>query len=225
MERKQLAAPLELYRKHRRLSYVSERFNGHATAEQLEEYSFGRLGENQLERIEEHLLVCQRCQEELEALDSFRSNLRAAMESPAREIPVQASRRQPRWGSGAFSTPWAAAAMLGVLTLGVGVAWQQVSGPDRTVVLELDAQRGVETSALDRDATVEMRLANSGIADGEAATIEVIDATGAILSSQEASWQADKLVVTAERGLSERARYLRVRDSQGRLVREYMLPQ
>jgi hypothetical protein len=45
---------------------VGIRFVSHPTEDEWEEYAFGRLGENQLGRVEEHLLACAFCQSTLE---------------------------------------------------------------------------------------------------------------------------------------------------------------
>jgi Putative zinc-finger len=47
--------------------------------DQLEDYLFGRIDGPALERLEEHLLVCSRCQKGLAAIDEFVAALRVAV--------------------------------------------------------------------------------------------------------------------------------------------------
>lgn len=51
----------------------------HLSEELLEEYAMGRLPEHRAAAVEEHLLLCNHCQNELVALDEFRYALAAAM--------------------------------------------------------------------------------------------------------------------------------------------------
>ncbi len=43
----------------------------HATEEALEEYALGRLRGTALTRLEEHILICEECQDRLSELDAF----------------------------------------------------------------------------------------------------------------------------------------------------------
>ena len=53
----------------------------HATEEILEEYSFGRISEPQLGRLEEHLLICTQCQSALEDIDEYKVFIKAGLAS------------------------------------------------------------------------------------------------------------------------------------------------
>jgi len=52
----------------------------HVTDELLELYSLDRLSGADLERIEEHLLVCPECRERLKETDAFVKAMRGALE-------------------------------------------------------------------------------------------------------------------------------------------------
>lgn len=54
----------------------------HVSEDRLEAYSLGRLSEDELARLEEHLLVCAACQERLEATDAFVETMRQALQRP-----------------------------------------------------------------------------------------------------------------------------------------------
>jgi hypothetical protein len=50
----------------------------HLDPETAEEFSLGRLPESGVERVEEHLLICQSCRDLVEESDSFVNSIRAA---------------------------------------------------------------------------------------------------------------------------------------------------
>ena len=53
----------------------------HATEELLEEYSFGRICEPQLGWLEEHLLICPRCQSDLDEIEEYKVFMKAGLAS------------------------------------------------------------------------------------------------------------------------------------------------
>ncbi len=54
--------------------------NTHVSTEELELYSLDRLEEPALGRLEEHLLVCERCRKGLEKEDRFSNAARAVLQ-------------------------------------------------------------------------------------------------------------------------------------------------
>lgn len=54
--------------------------SGHVSADEIELYSLDRLSEPELSRVEEHLLVCERCRRRLADEDRFSKAARAALE-------------------------------------------------------------------------------------------------------------------------------------------------
>jgi len=57
----------------------------HPTEETIELYSLGRLAEELVPSLEEHLLVCERCQEALREEDSFSQSIVAWSKCKRRE--------------------------------------------------------------------------------------------------------------------------------------------
>ena len=86
----------------------------HASDEELEQYSMGCLDTRQLQKFEEHLLICARCQDSLAFTDVYRKTCGASSWSWGRKPPLRYLARirtggigpiQPR-GSGILeSTP------------------------------------------------------------------------------------------------------------------------
>jgi hypothetical protein len=65
----------------------------HLSEEILEEYAFGRTLEQELIRIEEHLLVCETCQELLTGLEEFILIFKAAAAPwPTPPLPIPIAR-------------------------------------------------------------------------------------------------------------------------------------
>jgi anti-sigma factor RsiW len=73
----------------------------HASEELLEEYTFGRIREPQLGRLEEHLLICPQCQSELHDIEEYKVFMKAGLASFESERLAAARLRnlQTRLGS------------------------------------------------------------------------------------------------------------------------------
>jgi hypothetical protein len=54
----------------------------HPTAEALDDYAFGRLPFEDQEQIEEHILWCHQCQDELQLTDRIIGLIRATLKHP-----------------------------------------------------------------------------------------------------------------------------------------------
>jgi hypothetical protein len=57
----------------------------HPTEDLLEEYSFGRIYEPALTPLEEHLLICAQCQEQLVAIDEYKAVMKSGIAAFERE--------------------------------------------------------------------------------------------------------------------------------------------
>ena len=67
--------------------------NRHLGDEQLESYSIGNLAEQDIVRLEEHVLICEACQDKLALSDSWvRSVRRPALKPAAAQGPGQRTR-------------------------------------------------------------------------------------------------------------------------------------
>jgi hypothetical protein len=71
----------------------------HYSEDVVERYSMGRLGETELATFEEHLLLCEACQEAVRKMDSFVNGIKTAIqatqehEGHSRETPISARRK------------------------------------------------------------------------------------------------------------------------------------
>ena len=79
---------------------------GHLTEDLLEEYLFGRVGEPELARLEEHLFVCLSCQNKLEELDTCIALIKYGTSAWERDQKLSGAKLLPwprmSFGRGAF---------------------------------------------------------------------------------------------------------------------------
>jgi hypothetical protein len=54
----------------------------HSSSDELEAYSLGLSSDGNLEKVEEHLLICERCQNELTLTDQYIRAMKGALASP-----------------------------------------------------------------------------------------------------------------------------------------------
>ncbi len=59
----------------------------HVSQDALEQYAMETLPESEIEPLEEHLLVCEPCQDRLTHIDQFIAALRAAARKIAQDAP------------------------------------------------------------------------------------------------------------------------------------------
>jgi hypothetical protein len=166
--------------------------DAHIDDEQLELYALGRTPEEPLPAIEEHLLVCEDCQNRLAQADEFAALFHAAATQPE-------ARPQPRrwliWGRlGAVGM--AAAAMAGVIF----VASERGRESGAPLLVEMRAMRGPEAPAqIDggRAATLLLDIDAAGGAEGYSA--QIVDGAGAEAAKPRVYAKDGRLAVTISR--------------------------
>jgi len=193
--------------------------NRHATDEVLERYAMDCLAGPQLAEFEEHLLVCNTCQDRLAREDIIRQRVRdgaAALErSPA---PV-------RWQWPRLA--WAAGLVAAGLLVFAGSAWQfQRRSSAAPAVILLQTTRGTDDPPLSpalagRPLTLVLDLTE--LQQSSEYTLEIVDAGGRPAFQSHASPQKDKLQVTVTRGLAGGVYFVRLYTPARELLREYAL--
>jgi hypothetical protein len=209
-------------------------FDSHIQEEVLEAYALGRIAESESLGLEEHLLLCRVCQQQLERTDEFVRAFRVA----ARGLPVDS--QPPAHGTvlkaipvaGFFAGWWSPAPVAAAFAL---AAMGVVSLAPRPIVLQhmaavrLDAVRGAGVGPVAVVAAaqgLELELDTKGL-DGAAFRVELSDARGRQL------WQGPRALPIAgdnvirasiPRAVSAGQYWVRLYDpADGRLVREYGL--
>ena len=186
----------------------------HESDDQLELYALDRLPDAAIERIEEHLILCDPCRNRLEDVGSFALTMRQALKNPA---PVRVVRRTG-WMEGwqlrfAFGGAIAFALVLGVL------AYRNTANLNLPPVatLTLTAMRGAVTPAAHARA---LDVTLSGTPVGPF-SVEVTDAAGKTVWSGAAEIRDSSARVRIAQELAPGSYFVRLRRPGGALLTEY----
>ena len=205
---------------------MAEHRNEHVDAEILERYAMGRLDEPALGALEEHLLLCADCQEQLDEATEFVSVMREATEKLASAAPSESPwRRWLRVGMDYFPIP--IPAMAGAMAVLVAVLiWQpwQAAAPGEWRTVQLETVRGgtpagsgmgIEGFSLD------LQLDIAGL-DAGGANAQIVSANGRILVEMPVTLVDGKAELRYAAGLEAGQYWVRLKRS-GETVREYSL--
>lgn len=206
-------------------------WENHIGDEELELYSLGRLSESREEAVEEHLLVCEACQDRLAETDAYV----LAMRTAAARLAEQKSPVWRRWLDRLGTLLWAprpvwaaAGAVALLLIVSGGIVWLRSTGPDLPpVAVTLFAMRGessgIASAPAGRALRLEVELATVVMADRY--TFELVDSDGKLMGRWAVQPQAGRAAVVVPSRLA-RGRYwvrLYAGSPAGELLREYGL--
>ncbi len=197
----------------------------HLLEPELEAYSMGTLSEDRMDEFEEHLLVCDGCQDRLLEMDSFVNSMRSV--SPK----VRAAKRPFwavaadlfKWPRAAVFVPVAATVMVHVLLLP-----RVAAPPERAqmAALTLHASRGMQGPAAAQapagkplSLTVEL----TELAAFPSYRLAIVGSMGAPVWESEAFPESRKLTVAMTNGLPAGQYYVRLSAPSGELLREFSL--
>jgi hypothetical protein len=183
-------------------------------ADELERFSLGQASVEEMERFEEHMLICENCRERFEESERYVLAMRAASAELCREeVNKQSQRSWPRL------LPMLACAAL--LTIVVAAVVRFNANPGPLLAVQLTAIRGTApggTAPAGRGLALTPDLI--GIATPGPYRLEIVDERGA------AKWQgaydpaAGPVKVPAQRA---GAHFVRIYSNSGELLREYGL--
>lgn len=197
--------------------------NRHLDEEEIEKYSLGDMTQDESSRFEEHLLICEFCQNRVTECDSYVS----AMQRAAR-----LRRDGPKTGGWFIRrlAPTLAAAASVLLLVAIGLRW--VNGPakgrnrvaaESAIVINLVATRGngIEAKApAGRALTLLLDLA--GLPPEPSFRLELVDALGKGVWQGPVVSQDSKAVASVPR-MAGGLYFLRAYAPSGKLLREYGL--
>jgi len=168
----------------------------------------------QLERAEEHLLVCEECQQRVEAEEDFVRTLRAALRA---EAAGERLRRKPGFWRG--RGVWAAALTMAAVLW--AVMWlPRVGGPAADV--ELAAVRSGELAEAPSHRALALHADRRGLPSHPSYRAEVVDAEGRVVEKSSAPGSATT-VSWRVKGLPPGVYLVRLLGPQGELLREFAL--
>lgn len=201
----------------------------HASDDRLEEYCLGRVPAVELEDFENHLLICQECQERLEETDVYVRTMRRAIEALGRGPAVHVSWWNRWFTPLRWPKPVFACAGLGALfllwSIGPMVEGGRMAQP---VAVALEATRGgadgLRVHAPERT-PLDLTLDLTGVAALPGYQVKIVDANGAPVMESAARPVSGKLALRAPGRLRRGTYWVRLYDRAegGASLREYGL--
>jgi hypothetical protein len=215
----------------------------HPSVEVLEEYWFNRLPKEAMEKVEEHLLVCQSCQNTFEEVEEYIHLMKAATAeymaspSPASRMPVARAWQNVRHAAGRSSRAsipaWTAFAVAGVLAATWAYSSLRSDSPGAPIPVRLAAMRGGGNNGFTRAPagrpldlaldTTELSVP-AGQPGKDSYRIEIVSSSGHPVWGSVALRLGREVVLRTPQNLSAGAYWVRLYAGQGnKLLREYGL--
>ncbi len=187
---------------------------GHPSEEVLELYALGRLEEDRLGPVEEHLLVCEDCRQAVEQADEYARVMRAALEAERREEGVRTGAgfwsRKPLWAGSL-----ALAAGLAVVALAPRVARPPVD-------VTLDAIRSSVSAAAPANRPLTLHPDRRSLPPPPY-RVEIVDAEGRPVFQGTSEGDGERVTVRTNRKFPAGQYWVRVYSPGGELLREFGL--
>jgi hypothetical protein len=191
----------------------------HATDDALERFAMNNLAGPELAQFEEHLLVCETCQDRLAREDTIRQRVRDGAEALGRRRASLPWRlRKLAW----VATPLAVA-----LLVVAASAWHTLRRSNAApAVILLETTRETDSPALaaalaGQPLTLVLDLTD--LQKFSEYSIEIVDARGRSAFQSKGFPRNDKLQVTLTRGLAAGLYFVRLHTPVRELLREYAL--
>jgi hypothetical protein len=200
----------------------------HPGEETLEKYSLGHLSESDVERVEEHLLICHRCQDELTAVEAYIRDVKAACKELGREPKPLRTGFLGRWIAAIPMPAMATAGALAVLLLMVGIPILRQPGATMgpAVAVELSAMRGAENGGIATAGAghpLELIIDTAQLPAASAYRAEIVDARGAQIWSGSPLRDATRMVLKVSRPLPAGTYWVRLYGADRDPLREFGL--
>jgi hypothetical protein len=193
---------------------VMAEYSSHVGEELLEQYSVGCLAESEVPRVEEHILLCEACQDKLEHIDSWVRSVRRA----GAQLPQESKSLWQFWRLPQFVPALAATAFL-VFAAGVGLQITK-RGAVAPLAIALEATRGESVASVPAGRPLLLQPGLEGLPRFTQYRLEIVDQSGH--SVRQAELHADSgLAGTSVPGIRAGVYFVRVYSPSGELLREY----
>jgi len=198
----------------------------HIPEEQLEAYAMNSLSRNEVETVEEHLLFCTTCQDQLESVERYVKAMRGAASRLTKEqaaaLPAHGAWAWLRTRLPASFPIWASAVALACLILAVGVQFKQTPNLGLPIEVELQAVRGASVPVQAGHA-LHLRLDNRGIHEMPSWKIEIVEERGGRVWSGTGKWSTNAIDATVNQAFGPGIYFVRLLKEGEEPVREYQL--
>lgn len=198
--------------------------NDHPSDESLESYALGSLEEPVLSELEEHLLLCSRCQDHVKEIDEYH----AAMKGAAAMLESEAELRKRSWTrlSGALTTQRLGWTMAGIAAVVGGLALLVRLGPtvvSPPVALVLETSRSAEVRHAPARRALELNLDIKGLPANPPYAVETVDARGQVQAQSTVTIADGRVKTSLPKGLRHGNYFIRLYSPSHELLREYGL--
>ncbi len=201
---------------------VGIRFLSHPSEDVWEEYAFKRLPENEVERLEAHLIACTACQSTLQRVDNLIHSMRSVSLEEVKIPPASPS--VERW----IPFPMRPAILsmaLGAFVVVAGIAVIRYRGPQNPqgALVTLQSFRGSGTAAAPTSRPLDLEISEPDIPAGASYAMEVVTLMGESVWKGTPQARGGKLVGHVEKGLDNGPYWVRLFSADGTLLREFGL--
>ncbi len=191
----------------------------HPGDDMLELYSLGRLDDTAAAALEEHLLVCPHCQQQLDELDLFTHAARQAARELLEEAaaPTLWDRVKASLASG-FAMPasrWVAAGSLAAV---IGLMAPMLRQP-AALTVELAAMRGVESATAAAGHPLTLRVDLTGLPNDNCCEAELVTASGSVMQHGAVRLDGGQAILTTGQ-LTAGQYWVRIYTKSGEALRE-----
>lgn len=160
---------------------ISLVFQEHPDAEVWEEYTFERLDEAHTAKLEEHLLLCERCRAELKQSDHYILGMKVAMERFASETSSRKPRRVLPFPVAGRAGGISIAAALLAACIATAIWIMPRGAPPGPVQIALSSLRGGAEPVMNRAPAghpLELSVRSMGLPPGRDYRLEVVTSAG-----------------------------------------------
>jgi anti-sigma factor RsiW len=187
-------------------------FLPHPNEEILDEYVLGRLPEALAAQVEEHLLICHRCQDAITATDQLVSALKAA------------PRETTSAGERAGYTRTSLVPILALVVLAAVIVWKRPREASLPVAVSLSSLHGPNPlSSAPAGKPLLLSIDSPGLSQEKEYRVEVVDAAGSPVWRGAVARANGKLLGQMPTPLGNGIYWVRLYDTGSRLLREFGL--
>ena len=197
----------------------------HVEEERLEAYAMHLVAGDELASVEEHLLFCETCQDQLQAVEGYVQAMRSAAMRVIQE-EIEAPAVPGAWDRlrALFHGPlpvWCG--LVAMAALFPIVTSQLHQRPGAPVNVELQAVRGESTGTAPSGHALRLRLDNHGVRELPAWRIEIVDSVGSRIWTGAGTWSNSAVTAIVPKSFTPGTYYVRLLKEKEDPVREYQL--